>query len=238
MVMKYLKFRLCSILTIMLILTVAISSMAQVNKTLSQYHIYAGNTHSHTIITMSHGAQWEKIPNRKPYMKIDSQGVSHSENKKLKPDWRQLQGLPSVHYALARNSGFDFYVTTDHAQEAGFHPTSPISAAWLATDEEATEATDQDFVAIRGYEHSENNGPGGKGHINVINTATYLNALAPGIDLQHLYKWLDTVSSNDDGPVVATFNHPGAHQYDNWAYRDPKITGVITMLEVINYGYH
>ncbi len=212
--------------------------MAQIDNVLLQYHIYAGNTHAHTIITRSHGAQWEKISNRKSYMKIDSQGVSHSENKKLRPDWRQVQGLPSEHYALAKKNGFDFYITTDHSQEAGFHPTGPISAAWLATAEEAKNATDDNFIAIRGYEHSENNGPEGKGHINVINTSTYLNALEPGIDLQYLYKWLDTVSSNGDGPVVATFNHPGVHQYNNWAYRDANITDIITMLEVINSGGH
>lgn len=218
---------------ISVMLIVVVPSTAQINP-LSKYHIYAGNTHAHTIFTMSHGAQYEHIPNSKPYMFIDSEGVSHTKNTILKADWYKYQGLPSAHYALAKKDGFDFYITTDHSQEAGFHPTSPISAAWLATNEEATKATDNDFVAIRGYEHSENNGPGGKGHINVINTATYLNALEPGIDLPYLYRWLDTVSSNGDGPVVASFNHPGATQYDNWVNRDPKITEIITMLEVIN----
>ncbi|HTM48591.1 MAG TPA: hypothetical protein VL285_07925 [Bryobacteraceae bacterium] len=33
---------------------------------------------------------------------------------------------------------------------------------------------------------------------------------------------------------MATFNHPGAGQYANWAHRDPRVTDVITMLEVIN----
>lgn len=205
---------------------------------LSQYHIYSGNTHAHTIFSMSHGAQWKHIPGHKHYMYVDSEGVSHTRNTVLKPDWHKYQGLPSDHYALAKENGYDFYITTDHAQEAGFHPTSPISAAWLATNEEATEATDKNFVAIRGYENSENNGPGGKGHLNVINSATYLNPLEPGIDLQYLYKWLDTVSSNGEGPVVASFNHPGVHQYNDWAYRDPKVTDVITMLEVINSGWH
>lgn len=37
-----------------------------------------------------------------------------------------------------------------------------------------------------------------------------------------------------DGPVVATFNHPGDDQYNNWDYRDDAITDIITMLEVIN----
>ena len=50
----------------------------------------------------------------------------------------------------------------------------------MAAKREAAEATDRDFVAIAGYEHSENNGPNGTGHINVINSSEYLNALAPG----------------------------------------------------------
>lgn len=235
--MHNLRYKITSILLLPVML-MAVGAVAQGNP-FSQYHIFAGNTHAHTIFTMSHGAQYKHIPNSsRPYMFTDSEGVSHTKNTILKADWREYQGLPSKHYALAKENGFDFYVTTDHSQEAGFHPTSPISAAWLATNEEAAKATDKNFVAIRGYEHSENNGPGGRGHINVINTATYLNALEPGVDLQHLYKWLDTVSANGEGPVVASFNHPGTKQYDNWAYRDPQITNIITLLEVINSNSH
>jgi hypothetical protein len=72
------------------------------------------------------------------------------------------------------------------------------------------------------------------GHINVINSAEYLNALGKGIHLQYLYKWLKTAKPNGDGPIVASFNHPGAHQYHDWDYRDPEVTDIITMLEVIN----
>jgi hypothetical protein len=43
-----------------------------------------------------------------------------------------------------------------------------------------------------------------------------------------------TNAPNGEGPVVATFNHPGAHGYNDWAYRDDKVTDVITMLELIN----
>ena len=64
-----------------------------------------------------------------------------------------------------------------------FQPPSPANANWTATLRDAAAATDANFVALAGYEHSENNGPGGKGHINVINSAGYLNAMAPGVDL-------------------------------------------------------
>jgi hypothetical protein len=135
---------------------------------------------------------------------------------------------------LAKSNGYDFYITTDHSQEALFQPPSPTNAFWIATQRDARAATDSNFVAIAGYEHSENNGPRGVGHLNVINSAEYLNALDPGVDLPYLYKWLKTVPSNGDGPVVVSFNHPGPHQYNDWDYRDPEVTDIITMLEVIN----
>jgi hypothetical protein len=37
---------------------------------------------------------------------------------------------------------------------------------------------------------------------------------------------------------VVSFNHPGPKQYDDWAYRDPEITDIITLLEVINSNNH
>jgi hypothetical protein len=108
----------------------------------------------------------------------------------------------------------------------------------MAAKEQAREATDADFVALAGYEHSENNGPGGKGHLNVINSVGYLNALSKGVDLPYLYKWLATTPANGQGPVVAVFNHPGVHQYNDWAFRDNAVIDVITMLEVINGNDH
>ena len=152
----------------------------------------------------------------------------------LKPDWKKYQGPPAAHYALAKSKGYDFYVTTDHSQEVPFQPPSRTNATWVAAQREAAEATDGDFVAIAGYEHSENNGPNGTGHLNVINSSEYLNALAPGVDLPCLYKWLKTVPPNGEGPVVASFNHPGARGYNNWAYCDPQVADILTLLEVIN----
>jgi hypothetical protein len=87
---------------------------------------------------------------------------------------------------------------------------------------------------LRGYEHSENDGPGGKGHLNVINSAEYVNALAPGMTLPKFYQWLQKVPGVDGHPVVAVFNHPSVHQYNDWADRDDAVTDIITMLEVIN----
>jgi hypothetical protein len=227
-----------------------------------EYHIYRGNTHSHTSFTWSHGAQWAKndcsgVPRYAPDVndpEVDSwapEGNQPSAGKCpymimigaeqypgpfniLRPDWKKYQGPPSVHFALAKQNGYDFYVTTDHSQEAGLQPPSPTNPEWTATKRAAAEATTATFVGIAGYEHSENDGPGGVGHINVFNSDSYLNAVAPGVDLRYLYKWLKTAKPNGAGPVIASFNHPGPKQYNDWAYRDPQITDIITTLEVIN----
>jgi hypothetical protein len=215
-------------------------SWAQANSLAPEYHIYAGNTHSHTVYTWSHGEQFKKVSQDKgkkkePGIERSPEGVqSAAKSQTPQPDWEKHQGPPAKHFSLAKANGYDFYAVTDHSQESAFAPTSPTNAAWLASKQQAAEATDAKFVAIAGFEHSENNGPGGKGHINVYNTAEYLNALTPGIDLPYLYRWLKTVPANGDGPVVASFNHPGKAQYADWADRDPQVTDIITMLEVIN----
>jgi hypothetical protein len=216
----------------------------ETNLPASAYHIYAGSTHAHTSFTSSHGAQFVRVKGSKaagkePILEVSKEGVqSPAKNMVLRPDWKKVQGPPAVHFALAKKHGYDFYVTTDHSQDVVFQPVSLTNATWTATKKQAREATDEDFVALTGYEHSENNGPSGKGHINVINTAGYLNALSPGVDLPHLYKWLTTTAPNGEGPIVATFNHPGVHQYGDWGNRDAKVTDVITMLEVINGNDH
>ncbi len=224
----------------------------------AKYQIYAGSTHAHTAFTWSHGAQWStngcagilvygpQTPSSivstwsEGYVKRKNgcaaiyviNGLQYpSPGVTLKPDWRKYQGFPSDHFALAKADGYDFYVTTDHSQEADMQPSG---AAWTDTKRQAAEATNSNFVALAGFEYSENDGPGGTGHINVINSAETLDALAPGVDLPYLYKWLKTARPNGDGPVVASFNHPGPEQYNNWAYRDPEVTDIFTMLEVIN----
>jgi hypothetical protein len=205
------------------------------------YHIYAGNTHAHTAYTWSHGDQWQKPKPPAPGEKkesgitVDESGAQRpAKTQVLKPDWQKGQGPPAAHFAAAKAAGYDFYCSTDHSQEADFQPPSPDNKNYAAAKQQAAQATDAKFVAIAGYEHSENNGPGGNGHLNVLNADTYLNAMAPGVDLPTFYNWLKTAKPNGDGPVVASFNHPGPKQYNDWAYRDDAVTDVITMLEVIN----
>lgn len=177
------------------------------------YNVYFGNTHAHTTYTSSHGS----VP----------------------PD----NGTPLEHFNIAKNAAnnMDFYVSTDHSQEVAFNsPAGTGNPAWVNTKADAATGTDAGFVALAGYEHSENNevnpNPSpGTGHINVINTNSYLDASDVGVDLPYLYNWLATAAPNGTGlPVVASFNHPQPTQYNNWAYRTAAATDIITMLEVIN----
>src|SRR5215469_7258179 len=120
------------------------------------YHIYAGNTHSHTTNTWSHGEQWINSKSDPGEAAIDRSpdGVQYpGKGKVLRDNWQKLQGPPSEHFALAKQDGFDFYIVTDHSQEAAFQPVSPTNAAWMATKQAAVEATDSNFVALAGYEH-------------------------------------------------------------------------------------
>src|SRR4051812_37051623 len=107
------------------------SLFAQSNSTTGKYQIYSGNTHAHTIFTQSHGAMYNNVPGSEKHMETDSNNVSVTLNTTLKPDWQKYQGPPSEHYAIAKASGYDFYVTTDHSQEATFHPTDPKNANWI-----------------------------------------------------------------------------------------------------------
>jgi hypothetical protein len=226
----------------------------------TDYHIYSGNTHAHTSYTWSHGEHLAKtdcagilVYGRDPATGVYrwSDGYVKSKNgcagifvingsqipgpdMPVKDDWQKVQGPPSKHFSLAREQGYDFYAATDHSQESGFQPPSAENPAWLESKREAAQATDAKFVAIAGFEYSENDGPGGQGHINVYNTSGILNALAPGVGLPEFYRWLATAEPNGDGPVVASFNHPGPKQYGDWAHRDPRVTDIITTLEVIN----
>ncbi len=244
-------------------LLVAASALlvGQTSPPAAEYHIYAGNTHSHTAYTWSHGdhlapngcagiltytqdpaspaAKWND-----GYVKTAGDGCAGiyvingsqipAPGVTVKPDWQKFQGPPSAHYAAAKAAGYDFYAATDHSQDAGFQPPGPMNPTWLESKKQAVAATDDRFTALAGFEYSENDGPGGTGHLNVYNSADILNALAPGIDLPYFYKWLAAAKPNGDGPVVASFNHPDPTQYDNWSHRDPQVTDILTTLEVIN----
>ena len=80
---------------------------------------------------------------------------------------------PAEHFSLAKASGFDFYAVTDHAlpKYPNFTPQN-----YEETKRQADIFTDTAFVGIAGFEYSENDGSAGTGHLNALNTASYLDA--------------------------------------------------------------
>jgi hypothetical protein len=254
------KTGLSVMLAIVSLQFVLMDVLAQSKSAAPGYSIFSGNTHAHTAYTWSHGEQLDKS-NCKGILVFEGSAMADTPavwtsgyvsdkacpaiivingsqypgpQMVVKTDWKKVQGIPAVHFALAKENGYDFYVATDHSQEYIFNPPSAENKSWLAARQVALSITDSNFVALEGFEYSENDGKNGRGHINVINSNGYVNALMAGIDLPEFYQWLDTAAANGSGPVVASFNHPDAHQYNDWAYRDPKVTNIITLLEVIN----
>lgn len=226
---------------------------------LSYFNIYRGNTHSHTILTWTHGA----------HRKVGMTDLSSPTE--FHPDWNvpsgvdwmdpgtinlnqetytNRQGLPDNHFERAIASGYDFYAITDHTQEPVLQPVSKNNWAWQAILK-AAEKFDKypNFVALSGFEYSRNTRTdGGKGHINVLNSSEYVNAdhgqrgPAPpwpeaNWSIPEFYTWLKSAQAhNKKGFVVAGFNHPQPDQYNDWDNIDSVIVKLISTFE-IHTGY-
>ncbi len=137
---------------------------------------------------------------------------------------------PADHFRKAKAAGYDFYAVTDHALAK--YPQFTAQTYEL-TKREADRFTDSKFVGITGFEFSENDGPGGKGHLTVLNSVGYLDATGPNVNLPIFYDWLVT---NQPTTVAASFNHAGKDTYNGYDYLTPARRDGVTMFEVINSG--
>lgn len=222
---------------------------------LSYFKVYRGNTHSHTIFTWTHGAHRSKS-----IAKLTEPTEFHADFKapagtnyrdfnslSMNPnDYTNLQGLPANHYQRAIDNGYDFYATTDHSQEPTLQPVGINNTFWRKIQETADHYNAKpNFVAIPGFEFSRNSADnGGDGHINVLNSAEYVNAdfgqrgpAAPwpeaNWNIPQFYNWVKTAQPYDKkGCVVVGFNHPKTGQYDDWANIDPEIVKHISTFEL------
>jgi len=240
-----------SFLTIISCMTVQLyaqskSKKGEQTKPLSYFKVYRGNTHAHTIFTWTHGAHREKS-----IKKIDKPTEFHPNFKvPAGMDWRyhktislnpeeyeNLQGLPDNHYMLAMENGFDFYAITDHSQEPPLQPVSNDNPVWRYTQKSADQYNiNGKFVTLPGFEYSRNTDEnGGNGHINVLNSAEYVNAdhgqrgMAPAWpdanwSVPQFYNWAKTAKAyQNKGSVVIGFNHPEPDQFNDWDNLDEEI---------------
>lgn len=130
------------------------------------------------------------------------------------------------HFRQARENGYDFYCVTDHSQYPVYTPD-----AWADVKAKAAAATDATFVGLRGYEHSENDGPDGRGHMNVYNSDDYLSALADSVSIEFFHHWLARPAH--DG-VIVCFNHPQADAYNDFHCYDEGARSRMKLIELIN----
>lgn len=137
---------------------------------------------------------------------------------------------PAEHFSQAKAAGFDFYAVTDHALKK--YPNF-TAQSYEETKRQADIFTDSEFVAIVGFEFSENDGPGGKGHLTALNTAGYLDATGPDVNLPVFYDWL---ASKQTTTVATSYNHAGPTQYDSYAYLNDARRDPVSMFEMINSG--
>jgi len=201
--------------------------------------IFSGNTHAHTIFTYSHGSHLKRT---RDYIKgdrmlyIDSFFLSRPNKFELKEDWDSFQGLPEKHFEEAKKAGYDFYFITDHSQEETFHPDAHNNTAWAIALKQAEEATTDNFTALMGVEHSENDSYHTRVHLNVIGPSSYVNALLPGVDLPYFYQWIkdSPINEKTGNPVVVQLNHPVKNQFNDFVYLDDEVLDIITVLEIIN----
>lgn len=130
------------------------------------------------------------------------------------------------HYKLARENGYDFYCVTDHSQYPVYTPQ-----AWADVEAKALAATDGTFVALRGYEHSENDGPDGRGHMNVYNSSDYLNAMADSVSIEYFHNWL---ARPEHTGVIVGFNHPQKDAYNDFHCYNEGARSRMKTIELIN----
>jgi uncharacterized repeat protein (TIGR01451 family) len=146
-------------------------------------------------------------------------------------------GTPVQALAAGEAAGLDFMAITDHSYAIS-------DGEWDDTLDAVNSATNENFVAIRGFEYTQ----GAEGHINVYNTVRhavrtntgcgycdYTPNLEAGTTVAGFYGWLATTGriGIDDAGTVMQFNHPGWINFNDWRYH-PEVADVARLEEVGN----
>ncbi len=147
-------------------------------------------------------------------------------------------GTPAQALATGKAAGFDFMAISDHSYAIS-------DSEWTDTLAAVETATDEDFVALRGFEYTQ----GAEGHINVWNStrhATRTNVdgctmcdytpnLESGVTVDGFYEWLVSTSNVglDPAGTIMQFNHPGWINFNDWKYH-PEVSDIARLEEVGN----
>lgn len=147
-------------------------------------------------------------------------GVPHSHT-----SYSDGAGTPLQAFYHARGNGLQYHFVTDHSNwldgvsddnfeydiAAGEyverdHPVSGQPSQWKQTrlDAEFVNSTFDDFLAMRGFEMTSSIW----GHMNTINSDTYVEAKSQMVLLRDYYQWIVDVSTRPGAKVFSMFNHP------------------------------
>ena len=139
-------------------------------------------------------------------------------------------------YTYARDTGkLDFMVLTDHSNDfdngsKGNILDGSCSKEWTSGHEIADKYTDENFVAMYGYEMTWSNG---NGHMNTYNTRgfesrdNYSNTKGTTKGVSNYYKTL-----KDRAPeAICQINHPNQGTFGDFAYYDKEIDKIVNLIE-------
>src|SRR5690349_11990661 len=133
-----------------------------------------------------------------------------------------------------RDRGLHFAAITDHGEFFDHVTAIPDAQKWAAAARQVAAATNETFVAIRGFEWSSPH----QGHSNVWCSAEHTSY--PETDDESMsayYEWLAGAQPMPGTHVLAGFNHPGRELlcFDGCTYV-PAIDHRIATIECFNRG--
>jgi hypothetical protein len=158
------------------------------------------------------------------------------------------RGRPEQAYAQLRARGLHFAAITDHgellavpaAAREGLSPAAsgpqarpPVGvSAWDDLATQATLATSDEFLAIRGFEWTS----AVQGHVNVWGSACFADANRLGHErMAGMWAWLTRPAPAGGADGLAGLNHPGAPagQFHDFAYH-PELEERVVTFELFN----
>ncbi|HXH09292.1 MAG TPA: CehA/McbA family metallohydrolase [Alphaproteobacteria bacterium] len=141
-------------------------------------------------------------------------------------------GSPDEALRQMRARGLHFAAITDHGEFFDRDTQVGHARRWDALARQVAALSDEEFVAIRGFEWSSPR----QGHSNVWCSATYTGYHATGDhSMLAFYEWLAQAQAEPEAQVLASFNHPGREVvcFDGCAYV-PAVDDRLVVLECFN----